>query len=106
MRVGGVEQLEFEEFYAGSRDACLRAVPAATGDARPAAFSVDTNADGTVTVKVTKEESLDPVVLQRTLADAGIPARVTVNEFCEPMADTPGWSRSWSWSPTNMAGRS
>ena len=31
-RVGGVEQLEFQEFYRASRDGCLRAVLASVGD--------------------------------------------------------------------------
>ena len=31
-RIGGVKQLEFEEFYRCSRDVCLRAVLAAVGD--------------------------------------------------------------------------
>jgi len=31
-RKGGVRELEFEEFYRGGRDACLRAVLAGTGD--------------------------------------------------------------------------
>jgi RNA polymerase sigma-70 factor (sigma-E family) len=31
-RVGGVQQLEFQEFYQASRDACLRAVLATVGD--------------------------------------------------------------------------
>ncbi|WP_214111165.1 hypothetical protein [Acrocarpospora catenulata] len=49
-----------------------------------AAFSVDTNPDGTVTVKVTKEESLDPELMQRTLAQAGVPAQITINKWCRP----------------------
>jgi RNA polymerase sigma-70 factor (sigma-E family) len=32
VRVGDVEHLDFEEFYGRNRDACLRAVLAATGD--------------------------------------------------------------------------
>ncbi|WP_433414417.1 sigma-70 family RNA polymerase sigma factor [Microtetraspora malaysiensis] len=32
VRIGDVEHLEFEEFYQESRDACLRAVLATTGD--------------------------------------------------------------------------
>ena len=51
---------------------------------RLAAFSVDTNPDGTVTVKLTKQQSLDPEILQRTLAQAGVPAEITINKWCEP----------------------
>ncbi|MEW9533925.1 hypothetical protein [Microbispora sp. NPDC049125] len=49
-----------------------------------AAFSVDTNPDGTVTVKMTKKESLDPEIMQRTLAQAGVPAQITINKWCRP----------------------
>ncbi|MBO3749859.1 hypothetical protein J5X84_27580 [Streptosporangiaceae bacterium NEAU-GS5] len=48
-----------------------------------AGFSVDTNADGTVSVRMTKAESLDPAFLERTLGDAHVPALIKVNEFCE-----------------------
>src|SRR5262245_20740454 len=36
----------------------------------PAGFSVDTNADGTVSVRMSKAESLDPAFLERTLGEA------------------------------------
>lgn len=48
-----------------------------------AAFSIDSNADGTVTVKLTKEESLDPVTMKNALAQAGVPAEVTINKWCD-----------------------
>ncbi|MEZ0077140.1 hypothetical protein [Planotetraspora sp. GP83] len=65
----------------------VNAPPAATGNqvhVHLAAFSVDTNPDGTVTVKMTKQQSLDPEVMQRTLAQAGIPAQITINKWCQP----------------------
>lgn len=49
-----------------------------------AAFSVDTNDDGTVTVKLTKRETLDPTVLQGALAQAGVPTQITINKWCQP----------------------
>ncbi|MCT9931673.1 hypothetical protein N5079_15775 [Planotetraspora sp. A-T 1434] len=65
----------------------VNAPPVVTGNqvhVHLAAFSVDTNPDGTVTVKMTKQQSLDPEVMQRTLAQAGIPAQITINKWCEP----------------------
>ncbi|GAA3814177.1 hypothetical protein GCM10022226_38800 [Sphaerisporangium flaviroseum] len=65
----------------------VNAPPVATGNEvhmHLAAFSVDTNPDGTVTVKLTKSESLDPEIMQRTLAQAGIPAQITINKWCGP----------------------
>ncbi|ETK34948.1 hypothetical protein [Microbispora sp. ATCC PTA-5024] len=65
----------------------VNAPPVAAGNqvhVHLAAFSVDTNPDGTVTVKMTKQESLDPEIMQRTLAQAGIPAEITINKWCQP----------------------
>jgi hypothetical protein len=61
-----------------------------------AAFSVDSNADGTVTVKLTKEQTLDPVTLQNALAQAGIPADIRINEFCNSPVDIPGFDKVMS----------
>lgn len=61
-----------------------------------AAFSVDSNADGTVTVKLTKEQTLDPSTLQNALAQAGIPADIRVNEFCNSPVDIPGFDKVMS----------
>ncbi|GII63632.1 hypothetical protein Skr01_37170 [Sphaerisporangium krabiense] len=65
----------------------VNAPPVAAGDevhVHLAAFSVDTNPDGTVTVKLTKRQSLDPEIMRRTLAQAGVPAQITINKWCEP----------------------
>ncbi|MFC4533783.1 hypothetical protein [Sphaerisporangium dianthi] len=65
----------------------VNAPPVAAGNqvhVHLAAFSVDTNPDGTVTVKMTKQQSLDPEVMQRTLAQAGVPAQITINKWCRP----------------------
>jgi hypothetical protein len=61
-----------------------------------AAFSVDSNADGTVTVKLTKEQTLDPAALQNALAQAGIPADIRINEFCNSPVDIPGFDKVMS----------
>ncbi|WP_433442847.1 hypothetical protein [Nonomuraea sp. CA-141351] len=64
----------------------VHAPPASAGNqvhVRLAAFSVDTNPDGTVTVKLTKRQALDPEIMQRTLAQAGIPAQITINKWCQ-----------------------
>ncbi|MFI6316749.1 hypothetical protein ACIBG8_04485 [Nonomuraea sp. NPDC050556] len=61
-----------------------------------AAFSVDSNPDGTVTVKLTKEQTLDPKTLQNALAQAGIPADIRVNEFCSSPVDVPGFEKVMS----------
>ncbi|WP_371781662.1 hypothetical protein [Streptosporangium subroseum] len=61
-----------------------------------AAFSVDSNADGTVTVKLTKEQTLDPATLQNALAQAGIPADIRINEFCDSPVDIPGFDKVMS----------
>ncbi|TMR09215.1 hypothetical protein ETD86_44495 [Nonomuraea turkmeniaca] len=61
-----------------------------------AAFSVDSNTDGTVTVKLTKEQTLDPATLQNALAQAGIPADIRINEFCNSPVDIPGFDKVMS----------
>jgi hypothetical protein len=61
-----------------------------------AAFSVDSNTDGTVTVKLTKEQTLDPATLQNALAQAGIPADIRINEFCHAPVDIPGFDKVMS----------
>ncbi|MBB5081938.1 hypothetical protein [Nonomuraea endophytica] len=61
-----------------------------------AAFSVNSNADGTVTVKLTKEQTLDPATLENALAQAGIPADIRINEFCNSPADIPGFDQVMS----------
>ncbi|WP_066370509.1 hypothetical protein [Herbidospora mongoliensis] len=61
-----------------------------------AAFSVDSNIDGTVTVKLTKEQTLDPATLQNALAQAGIPADIRINEFCNSPVDIPGFDKVMS----------
>jgi hypothetical protein len=47
-----------------------------------AAFSVDTNPDGTVTVRIPVASMRDPAALQDALRRAGIPAIVRVGPIC------------------------
>jgi hypothetical protein len=47
-----------------------------------AAFSVDTNPGGTVTLKLTQGQRFDPAALRQALARAGVPALVTVGSVC------------------------
>jgi hypothetical protein len=53
-----------------------------------AAFSVDTNPGGTVTVTLSDAQILDPDALRQALAQAGIRAKITPNSFCyNPVPD-------------------
>jgi hypothetical protein len=45
-------------------------------------FAVDTNAGGTLTVTLSRTQILDPGALQQALADAGVPARITIGSAC------------------------
>lgn len=47
-----------------------------------AAFSVDTNPGGTVTLKLTRGQIFNPSALRHALAQAGVPALVTVGSVC------------------------
>jgi hypothetical protein len=50
--------------------------------AQPVAFTVTSAADGTTTLKIYKGHYLDPAALRQAFAQHGIPAIVTVGEFC------------------------
>jgi hypothetical protein len=47
-----------------------------------AAFSVDTNPGGTVTLELTRGQIFNPSALRHALAQAGVPALVTVGSVC------------------------
>jgi hypothetical protein len=60
-----------------------RAPAQGTGQARLAAFSIVSNADGTTTLTLSNPGGLrDPNVVRQALAQHGIPAIVTVGELC------------------------
>ena len=65
--------------------------PVATGQVHVhlADFSVDTNPGGTVTVTLRQAQRiLDPDALRRALAQAGVPAQISVGSFCyNPVED-------------------
>ena len=51
-------------------------------------FSVDTNPGGTVTVILSQAQIVDPGALGQALAQAGVPARITIGSFCyNPVQD-------------------
>jgi hypothetical protein len=51
-------------------------------------FSVDTNPGGTVTVTLSQAQILDPDALRQALAQAGVPAKITIGSFCyNPVPD-------------------
>ena len=51
-------------------------------------FSVDTNPGGTVTVTLSQAQILDPDALRQALAEAGVPAKITIGSFCyNPVPD-------------------
>jgi hypothetical protein len=54
------------------------------------AYSVNTNTDGTVTVTVTPGQRMDPNAFRQILAQAGVPAEVTVGSFCRTPDQPPG----------------
>jgi hypothetical protein len=68
--------------------------PAKTGSVHVhlAAFSVDTNPGGTVTVILSQAQILDPNALHRALDQAGIPARITVGSVCYNPVQNPNRS--------------
>jgi hypothetical protein len=45
-------------------------------------FSVDMNARGTVTVTLNHAQILDPAALEQALAQAGVPAKITIGSAC------------------------
>jgi len=51
-------------------------------------FSVDTHPGGTVTVTLSQAQILDPDALRQALAEAGVPAKITIGSFCyNPVPD-------------------
>jgi hypothetical protein len=47
-----------------------------------AAFSLDSNTGGTVTLSLTKAQTLDPGTMRQALAQAGVPALINVGSVC------------------------
>lgn len=55
---------------------------AGSGTIHTAAFTLSRNADGTATLRLTQPQVFDQEVLQRALAEDGIPALVTSDSWC------------------------
>lgn len=98
--------------YAGSSGHLPGARPAGgSGTARPggvhlhtAAFSVEANPGGTVTLKLTVGQLFSPSAMRQALAEAGVPALVTVGSVCTVPGPSDALPRVISRSP-GQAGR-
>jgi hypothetical protein len=64
-----------------------------------AGYSINSNTNGTVTIKVTDEQSMDPAYMQRVLAKAGVPAVIRVGSFCSTNSQPAGLSQVVSAGP-------
>jgi hypothetical protein len=58
-----------------------------------AGYSINSNTNGTVTITVTDEQSMNPAYMQRVLAQAGVPAVIRVGSFCSTSTQPPGYSQ-------------
>ena len=58
-----------------------------------AAYSVDSNANGTVTVTMARQQTFDPKALKEALAAAGVVAVVKVGAFCRTVDQPPGFTQ-------------
>jgi hypothetical protein len=70
-----------------------------TGTIRTAAFTIVSQANGTVTLTINPNVLLDPSTLQGDLARDGIPAMVTVGSFCSSDPPPAGFSQVVSFQP-------
>jgi hypothetical protein len=66
-----------------------------------AAFSVDSNPGGTVTLTLTQGQIFDPNALRQALARAGVPALVTVGSVCTTPYPSDALPRVLSRSPAS-----
>jgi hypothetical protein len=71
-----------------------------------AAYSVDSNANGTVTVALAAKQSFNPRELRQALAQAGIAAVVNVGAFCQTADQPAGFQAVVSSSGRNWAAKS
>jgi hypothetical protein len=67
-----------------------------TGTIRTVAFTLASNANGTVTLTINANVMLEPGTLQSDLAHDGVPAKVTVGSFCSSDPAPAGFSRVMS----------
>jgi hypothetical protein len=73
-----------------ARSATLPKLGSGPVHVRLEAFSVNSNPDGTVTVTVTDEQTVDPNAFRQILAQAGVPALIDVGSFCHTPDQPPG----------------
>ena len=59
------------------------------GSVQPAAFTLSSNANGTVTLSLPMTEMLDPAALQQALTEDGIPALVKTDLYCTSTPSPP-----------------
>ena len=71
-----------------------------------AAYSVDSNANGTVTVALATKQTFDPGRLRQILAQAGVAAVVNVGAFCQTPVQPPGFTQVVSSSGPGWTSRS
>jgi hypothetical protein len=56
-------------------------------------YSINSDADGAITITVTNEQSMNPTYMQQVLAQAGVPAVIRVGSFCSTDTQPPGLSQ-------------
>ena len=64
-----------------------------------AGYSINSNADGTVTITVTDEQSMNPTYMQHVLAEAGVPALIKKGSFCHTPTQPSGFEVSLRQGP-------
>jgi hypothetical protein len=69
------------------------------GTIRTASFTLHKNANGTTTLTINPKELLEPAALQSDLAKYGIPAKVTVGNYCSSDPAPAGFSQVASVQP-------
>jgi hypothetical protein len=75
---------------AGRGTGTIAAPARGTGTIRTAAFTLTRNANGTDTLTLRLSQMFDPAVLQRALAQDGIPAQVKIGTYCSSNPPAPG----------------
>ena len=70
--------------------------PASVAPANLAAFSVVSNLDGTVTLRLSRKQLADPDAVREALSEAGVPAEVRVGSACYSVPAPSGLDRVFS----------
>jgi hypothetical protein len=70
-----------------------------TGTIRTAAFTLSANANGTDTLTIQPRVLFEPATLQRDLAQYGIPAKVTIGEYCSTDPAPAGSDQAVTFTP-------